>query len=93
MLERLVGGEGGVAQRAFSTTLGRRVVDYLRDGVAYESKNGFVRWSSNIAKQIDKDAELLRLGQFDDVIWHFWRGADQSVLDYLAEHGIQWVIH
>ena len=93
LLEQLVGGSGGAAQQSFLTSMGRRIVDYLRYGVAYESKNGFVQWSSKIAIQIDKDAELLAKGEVKEVIWHLWKGADRSVLDYLAEHGIQWVIH
>jgi len=93
-LENLVGA-GGQAQARFSTTLGTRVVDYFKDGVAYESKNGFVKWSSAVARQIDKDAELLGDSEsgVTKVVWQLWKGASKEVLDYLADHGVEWVVH
>ncbi len=49
--------------------------------------------NSAIKKQILKDAELLERGTFDNIVWHFWNGVDQKVLDYLTEHGISYVVH
>lgn len=86
-------GEGGVPQRIFNTTLGRRVVDYLFNGTAYEVKNGFVRMTSAFMRQALKDSELLSTGEVSRVVWHFLQGASYEVLNFLAEHGIEWVNH
>jgi hypothetical protein len=86
-------GKGGQTQVGFKTSMGMRYVDYLKEGVAYESKNGYVKMSSDFTKQALKDAELLGNKQADRVVWHFWKGADQDVLNFLAEHGIEWTIH
>jgi hypothetical protein len=86
-------GAGGETQAAFKTSLGWRYVDYLKEGVAYESKNEFLKMSSSFTKQALKDSELLSGGQADRVVWYLWKGADKGALDFLAEHGIEWVIH
>ena len=87
-------------QQGFSTSLGRRIIDVLVDGVAYESKVGYVKYSQAAVNQIMKDAELIAKEQVDGAVWHFFRsgvtreiGADQRLLDLLTRNGIKYVIH
>ena len=77
---------------------GGRYVDLLYDNVAYESKVGYTCLSQRIRIQILKDAWLLENGQVDEVIWVFYRseitgriGASQELLDFLVEHGIEYI--
>ncbi|WDI00167.1 RHS repeat-associated core domain-containing protein [Paenibacillus urinalis] len=89
---------GGKPNQYFKTTLGGRYVDQLSNGIAYESKMGFVNYSSKVMTQISKDAELLSNGSIDGATWVFFRspstgkiGADQRVLDALASYGIKYI--
>jgi hypothetical protein len=93
---------GGIAQKYFSTTLGKRFVDQFADGVAYEAKVGYVPLTEFVKKQVLKDAELLTdaTSGVTAVEWNFYRsgitgkvGPSQPLLDYLQQHGIKYVIH
>ena len=97
-LAELVGGRPNVY---FKTSLGGRYVDQLSNGIAYESKTGFVKYGeSTLAwKQIKKDAELLRTEAVDGVYWYFFRspqtgkvGADPRILSELTKNGIKYKI-
>jgi hypothetical protein len=97
-LAQLVGGE---SQQYFETSLGKRFVDQLANGVAYESKVGFVRYTKDIETQILKDSEILNAenSELRGSVWTFFRsaitgevGADQRVLDLLTKHGIKYII-
>jgi hypothetical protein len=77
-----------------------RVVDVLKNGVAYESKVGYVRLSAFTEEQIRKDAWLINQGAVRGAHWHFFAsdysntlGADPRVLDLLDEAGIAYTIH
>ena len=77
-----------------------RVFDVLVDGVAHESKVGYVPWSSSVEAQIRSDAWLVQTGAVSGARWHFFGsdyshtvGADPRVLDLLAEAGIPFSIH
>ena len=94
-LRDLVGGES----EYFSTSLGGRFVDSFSGDVSYESKVGWTAWSARISSQIAKDAEIIESGQAQGSVWVFTRspttgmvGASPTVLDALANAGIQWVI-
>ncbi|HWB71263.1 MAG TPA: hypothetical protein VG452_03530 [Egibacteraceae bacterium] len=72
----------------------------LVDGVAHESKVGYVRFSRRIQRQIEKDAALLNAERIDGARWHFFAsprsnslGADPRVLDLLEANGIGYTIH
>ena len=76
------------------TSLGKRVPDYLVDGIAYEAKAGVnVGLTSTIRKQILKDVELRASGQIRGAEWHFFQGAQQDLLDFLAANNIKAVVH
>jgi RHS repeat-associated protein len=93
-LRNLLGGGGFKPKNAFDTSLGKRYVDRLVDGVAYESKAGYnVKLTSTIRDQIAKDVELVKRGAFERAEWHFWNGAQKSVLDALKDAGIKAVVH
>jgi hypothetical protein len=51
-----------------------------------------VRLTSAIQKQIDKDAELVANGTFDEVVWYFFQGGQQGLLDELTRNGIRYVL-
>lgn len=77
-----------------------RIFDVLVDGVAHESKVGYVVWSSFTETQIRKDAWLIKNGDVEAAHWHFFAssrsntiGADKRVLDLLEEHGIRYTVH
>ena len=85
---RLAASVGGESQVAFETTLGRRVVDQLADGVAYESKMGYVTLTDDIAAQIAKDGELLSTGRVRAYEWWFRTSPAPEVASALAENDI-----
>ena len=61
---------------------------------AHESKAGVnVKPTTSIRRQIAKDKELIDTGQVDGAHWHFWQGADQSLLDELVQAGIDFTVH
>lgn len=80
-----------------------RYVDIVdSDRVAHEVKSGYVKYQSSIARQIEKDAILVRTEQtgINGTVWHFVAsdrsgtiGADPRILDLLEENGINYVIH
>nr|WP_246427514.1 S8 family serine peptidase [Paenibacillus phyllosphaerae] len=92
---------GGVTNKYMKTSTGGRYIDVLSDGVAYESKVGFVKNNNDLAwSQLYKDAELLTTGQVDRVVWYFFRspetgliGADQRFLDALTKNNIEYIIY
>lgn len=78
----------------------RRRFDVLADGVAHESKVGFVRMSPSIERQIRSDAWLVKNGDIEGAHWHFFASArsntlsaDKKVLDLLDEQRIPYTIH
>ncbi|MGO4544173.1 hypothetical protein AB4Z29_05195 [Paenibacillus sp. 2TAB23] len=86
---------GGKPNQYFNTSLGARYVDQLSNGIAYESKMGYVKYSSRVMTQIKKDAELMESLDINGATWVFFRspstgliGADQRVLDALTSYGI-----
>jgi hypothetical protein len=88
------GGQGFKPSKAFKTSLTTRFVDRLIGKTAHEAKAGKdVRLDASIRTQILKDAELLATGKFDAVVWHFYRGVNDEVLDFLKKHGIDYVVH
>jgi RHS repeat-associated protein len=63
---------GGAAQ-SFDTPLGKRFVDNVSDGVAYESKVGYKSADDFTSKQFAKDLYLLDQGLVDEVVWTFFK--------------------
>jgi hypothetical protein len=49
--------------------------------------------TSKTRLQALKDAELLASGEIRGSVWHFFQGAQQKLLDFLTENGIQYVVH
>jgi hypothetical protein len=80
----------------FQTALGRRKVDVLtQEGMAIESKVGYVSYDSGIRAQVAKDQMLLESGQVSSVKWLFLEGLYGSgpsgaLVDALERAGIQW---
>jgi RHS repeat-associated protein len=87
---------GGVSKNSkpLATSLGNRVNDFIVDGIAYEAKAGVnVGLTSSIRTQILKDVELIAKNQIRGAEWHFYQGAQQEVLDFLANNRIKAVVH
>lgn len=91
---------GGISQKAFSTPLGRRVVDQFVKGVAHESKVGYTSATKFIKTQIAKETFLLSKGELKQSIWHFYRspitgkiGATKNLINLLKSNNITVVIH
>lgn len=81
-------------------TSGVRIFDVFVDGVAHESKVGYVSLSESVQKQIRSDAWLVKNGQVESVHWHFFAsagsntmGASKNVLNLLDELGISYTFH
>ena len=80
--------------KAFTTSLGKRYVDRLVNGIAHEVKAGLnVTLTPAIKTQILKDAEMIAKDQVKGAVWHFMQGVDQKVLDFLNSNGISYIIH
>ncbi len=95
-LKHMVGG----MSKGFKTELGWRYVDNLSGDVAREAKTDFVKYSSFVIKQIEKDALLLNNKTVTKVERHFFQspitgrvGADPRLLSMLEDKGIPYVIH
>jgi len=95
---------GGESQVFFRTSQGGRYIDQLVPGakgaIANESKVGYHWLSSNIGRQVAKDAELIQKGKIDAAIWHFFQspvtrriGPSQPLADALRAAGIEIVLH
>ncbi|GII99265.1 hypothetical protein CLV28_2422 [Sediminihabitans luteus] len=77
-----------------------RVFDVLVDGVAHESKVGYVTLTAGVERQIRSDAWLVEHGDIQGAHWHFFAsgtsntvGASPQTLDLLDELGIGYTIH
>ena len=77
-----------------------RIFDVLDNGVAHESKVGYVSLTKFTKRQIRKDAWLIKNGDLDGAHWHFLAsgynnkmGASKQVLNLLDEGGISYTIH
>jgi hypothetical protein len=82
------------------TSLGRRVIDNLADGVARESKVGRTSLTSTARRQIAKDAELMNTpgSGVTNVEWHFFpsgtgAGPTAPLRAALENAGIGIIIH
>lgn len=89
---------GGVSS-SYTTELGVRQIDSLTNNE--EAHQAFYTYRDNqVLLQADKDAELLRDGRLNAVVWHFFRGTNNRIpepserlLDELAARGIRVIIH
>jgi hypothetical protein len=94
-LRRLVNG----FEKMLQTSIGQRLVDALDpDGIAHQAF--YTYREKQLELQMNKDAELIRLGMVKGVIWHFFknsksgRNGPSAVLRLrLSSHGINIVIH
>ncbi len=78
----------------FKTSLSKRYVDRLLNGIAHEAKAGRnVELNSTTRPQVLKDAELISRQRIKGAHWHFFQGADQELLDFLTLHGIEYTVH
>ena len=92
---------GGESQVYFKVDgMGGRFIDQLVNGIAHESKVGFLKYSKKALLQIQKDAELIRLKEIKGAVWHFYQspvtgktGASNKILEALTENGIQIFYH
>jgi RHS repeat-associated protein len=93
-LAQVLGNAGEKPAKAMATSLGNRFVDRIVNKIAHEAKAGLnVGLTSTIRKQILKDAELISTGQIKGAQWHFFRGAQQEVLDFLTLNGIKYTVY
>ncbi len=90
---------GSQTEVQFETALGKRIVDVLTpEGVAIESKVGYVVYDSGIQLQVAKDQLLLQNQQVSAVKWLFLdpmygrSGPSGPLIAALEEAGIQWGI-
>lgn len=85
---------GSKPNKAYFTSLGRRYFDRLVDGIAYEAKAGKnVKLNSALRIQILKDKELIDKGQIIGANWHFFQGADRSIIEFLESVNIPYTLH
>ncbi|MGY5319957.1 hypothetical protein ACXA45_12085 [Neomicrococcus lactis] len=77
-----------------------RIVDSLSDGVAHESKVGYVSLTPMIRKQIASDAYLRGTRQIKGAHWHFYPsdhtnqvGPSSQVIDELEKSDIPFTVH
>ncbi len=96
-LAKLVGGK---SQKYFQTSRGGRFIDQFSKGVAHESKVGYTSLSSRVKTQVLKDAELLKNGQINKSVWHFYKssvtgkiGPTKPLKNFLSNNKIKYKIH
>jgi len=90
----VLGNAGSKPANAFTTSLGKRYIDRLVNGVGHEAKAGLnVGLTSSIRKQILKDAELIAAGRLQGAHWHFFQGVQLRTTDFLRHNGISFTIH
>lgn len=77
-----------------------RSFDVLADGVAHESKVGYVSLTDGIRSQINSDAYFMQQGMIKEAHWHFYPSgiteqvsASKQVIALLNEKGIKYTIH
>ncbi|MCI3922415.1 hypothetical protein MO973_19470 [Paenibacillus sp. TRM 82003] len=78
-----------------------RLIDAMdRYGVAHQTYIGPKTTHRDTMSQLKKDAELIRSGKLNGVVWHFFRrtgetsaGPSESLKRELRKHGITFVIH
>lgn len=99
--ESILESLGGKTQVYFRTSLGRRFIDRLVGGIAYEVKTGFADLTPAIRRQAEKDAELLRLGgslaeRIEGIVWVFFtnpatgrQGCSSKLRAFLERQGIK----
>ena len=93
-LAQVLEGSGFKPSKPFVTSLGRRFVDRLVNGVAHEAKAGLnVSLTSSIRTQVLKDAELIETGTLEGAQWHFFQGAEPELLEFLEQNGIGYTLH
>lgn len=88
---------------SLSTSIGVRKPDGIPVGTTvtstdklFEAKVGFQELSGNTATQVEKDAELLKSGQINEITWSFFRspktgkvGGSDELLQALKKAGIK----
>ena len=92
---------GGKPQKYFDTPYGRRFVDVFADGIAHESKVGYVSLTDFVKTQIRKDIYARDvLGEVDEIVWNFFesgvtgkKGPSGPLCDYLIENNIKVIVH
>jgi hypothetical protein len=94
LLRNVLGGLGFKPKAAYPTSLGKRFVDWMLNGVAHEAKAGLnVKLTSKIREQALKDAELIATNEIKGAHWHFFRGASKELLEFLYSLGIEYTVH
>jgi hypothetical protein len=82
-----LGYQGVKPSSPFKTSLTKRYVDRLVNGVAHEVKAGVnVSLDSKIRTQVLKDAELIASRQVKGIVWHFYQGAQQELFKKKDTH-------
>jgi hypothetical protein len=71
--ERWLQSMGGKSQVPVITSQGIRILDQVKNGMAYESKVGYVSLTNEISLQVSKDVELINRGVVDSVSWVFFK--------------------
>ncbi|HYE71050.1 MAG TPA: RHS repeat-associated core domain-containing protein, partial [Aquabacterium sp.] len=91
---------GGLDEQTFMTPWNARVVDWILNGVAYESKVGYTSLTDFVRLQIQKDVWLREAGYVNSVEWHFFGspitnrvGLSKPLQDELTANGIQFFVH
>ncbi len=93
-LAQVLAGAGAKPAGALSTSLGKRFVDRLVNGIAHEAKAGIsVKLSARIERQVLKDTELIATRQIRGAHWHFFQGASPELLQFLDQHGITYTLY
>jgi RHS repeat-associated protein len=93
-LAQVLGGAGFKPKLPFMTSEGPRYIDRLVNGIAHEAKAGLnVNLTRDIERQILKDVELIQSGQIRGAHWHFFQGAQRSVLEFLEKLGIPYTVY
>lgn len=98
--EEILAGLGGTPKVFFPTSTGARFVDQLVNGIAHESKVGYMTLTRRLERQIAKDAELIANRDIAGATWHFFKspvtglgGPSGSLRAALQRAGIKIVEH
>jgi hypothetical protein len=93
-LSHVLRGAGIKSSNPLKTSLTFRFIDRIVNKIAHEAKAGLnVKLNDKIRTQILKDKDIIKTKQAHGAHWHFFRGAQPDVLNFLEQNDIPYTVY